>query len=184
MQVGDAQREIRQGYLGGFMGQLVSAMLWLASAAFATWASTAAGIWVLVLGGFFIFPLTRLGLALVGRKVAVPADNPLNGLAMQVAFTLPMTMPLVGAAALYRIEWFYPAFMIILGAHYLPFVFLYGMKMFAALSAILVTAGLTLALYVQLPLPAGGWFAGAMLLVFAILGKGITSREAAFAPAG
>lgn len=177
MQVGEAQRQIRRGYLGGFMGQLVSGVLWLASAALATWGSTTAGIWMLVAGGFFIFPLTRLGLLLIGRRVAVPAENPLNGLAMQIAFTLPMTMPLVGAAALYKVEWFYPAFMIVLGAHYLPFVFLYGMKMFAVLAAVLVSVGLTLALYVQLPLPAGGWFTGAALLVFAFLGKGITSRE-------
>lgn len=177
MHVADAQREIRQGYLGGFVGQLVSAVLWLASAAFATWNSQAAGMWFLVVGGFFIYPLTRAGLALLGRNAAVPTSNPLNGLAMQVAFTLPLTLPVVGGAALYRAEWFYPAFMIVLGAHYLPFVFLYGMRMFAVLAAALVTAGLTLALYVQLPFAAGGWITGALLAVFALLGRQLALRE-------
>lgn len=160
------------------MGQLVSASLWLGSAAFGTWGSPRAAILFLVAGGFFIFPLTRAGLALMGRKVVVPAANPLNGLAMQVAFTLPLSLPLVGAAALYRLDWFYPAFMIVLGAHYLPFVFLYGMRMFAVLCAALVTTGLVLALYVQMPFTAGAWFTGAVLLGFAYAGRWLTLREA------
>ncbi len=41
-----------------------------------------------------------------------------------MAFTLPLSLPVVGAAALYRLEWFYPAFMVVLGAHYLAFAFL------------------------------------------------------------
>lgn len=177
MQVADAQREVRQGYLGGFVGQLVSGVLWIASAALATWTTPRAAIVLLVAGGFFIFPLTRLGLALLGRRVPVAATNPLNGLAMQVAFTLPLTLPLVGAAALYRTDWFYPAFMIALGAHYLPFVFLYGMKMFAILSALLVSAGVTLALYVQAPFAAGAWITGAALLGFALAGRQLVLRE-------
>ena len=42
-----------------------------------------------------------------------------------------------GAAALHRPSWFFPACLVIVGAHYLPFVFLYGMCMwkFAALAA-------------------------------------------------
>ena len=34
------------------------------------------------------------------------------------------------AAALYETNWFYPAFMVIIGAHYLPFSHLYGMRLF------------------------------------------------------
>jgi len=50
----------------------------------------------------------------------------MNALAMQVAFVLPLSLPLVFAATAYRQNWFYPAFMIALGSHYLPFIFLYG----------------------------------------------------------
>ncbi len=177
MLVANAQREIRQGYLGGFVGQLVSAILWLGSAGLATWDSQAAGIRFLVVGGFFIYPLTRAGLALIKTGAKIPRENPLNGLAMQVAFTLPLVLPVVGAAALYRIEWFYPAFMIVLGAHYLPFVFLYGMRMFAVLAAGLVMLGLTLALYIEAPFATGGWITGVLLLVFAFLGRWTAVRE-------
>jgi hypothetical protein len=53
---------------------------------------------------------------------------------MQVAFVLPASMPLLVPVGLYRLNWFYPAMTILLGAHYLPFVFLYEMRMFAALA--------------------------------------------------
>ncbi|MHB8868089.1 MAG: DUF7010 family protein [Thermoleophilia bacterium] len=111
-----------------------------------------------LLGGFMgqlVFPPTKLGLKLMGHRSRVSPDNPLNALGMQSAFVLPLSLLLVGAAALYRIEWFYLAFMIVLGAHYLPFVTLYGMRMFYALAATLVGAGVVLALY--LPTSPCSW---------------------------
>jgi hypothetical protein len=97
---------------------------------------------------------------------------------MQVAFTLPLSLPVVGAAALYRLNWFFPAFMIILGAHYLPFVFLYGMRIFAVLCGLLVSAGLGLALYAPSPFALGAWVTGGVLLVFAFAGRRVALREA------
>lgn len=159
------------------MGQLVSGLLWLASAALATWGSPRSAIILIVVGGCFIFPLTRLGLTLIGHPVEITPGNPLNALGMQVAFTLPLSLPVVGAAALYRLDWFFPAFMIVLGAHYLPFVFLYGMKMFAALTALLVTAGIVLAVYLPLPFAAGAWITAGLLLTFAFAGRWVADRE-------
>jgi hypothetical protein len=167
--VEEAQRDMRIGMMGGFMGQLVSALLWLASAAFSTWVSPRSAIAVLVLVGFFIFPITKVGLRLVGHPKVSPG-NPLNGLGMQAAFVLPLCLPLVAAATLYRLEWFYPAFMIALGAHYLPFVTLYGMRMFFALTGILVGAGVVLAVYLTMPFSTGAWFTAGALVVFAVLG--------------
>jgi hypothetical protein len=43
---------------------------------------------------------------------------------MQVALVLPFSMPLLLPVGRYRLNWFYPATMILLGAHYIPFVFL------------------------------------------------------------
>ena len=99
MHVADAQRDVRSTFLGGFAGQLVSAALWFASAALGTWGTPRQAILMLVLGGFFIFPLTGLSLRVTGHGARLQRENPLNQLAMQVAFTLPLTLPLVGAAA-------------------------------------------------------------------------------------
>jgi hypothetical protein len=115
----------------------------------------------------------------MGRPAALPRAHPMNGLAMQVAFVLPLTLPIVGAAALYRLEWFYPAFMVALGAHYLPFVFLYGMWQYAVLAGALVLAGLTLALYLPGGFALGGWLTGALLLAFAFVGRSVARRHGA-----
>ena len=179
MHVLDAQREVRSVFLGGFMGQLVSGALWLASAALATWGTPRQAITVLVVGGFFIFPLTQLGLRLLGHRGALSRENPLQGLGMQVAFTLPLSLPVVGAATLYRLEWFYPAFMVVLGAHYLPFVFLYGMRMFSVLCAVLVSAGLWLGMRGPDTFAPGAWITGVILLTFAFLGRVLVAREGA-----
>ena len=71
MLVQDAQREVRTVFVGGFWGQLVSSIIWLASAGIATWVSPKAGIWTVVAGGFFIYPLTQLLLRLSGRRDSV-----------------------------------------------------------------------------------------------------------------
>lgn len=74
-------------------------------------------------------PVARSGTDRSGRASAGPpgAGNPLGPLGMQVAFIIPCSYPVIGAAVLHNVNWFYPAFMVIVGAHYLPFVFLYGM---------------------------------------------------------
>jgi hypothetical protein len=88
-------------------------------------------------------------------------------LAMQIAFTVPLVLPLAGAAALYRLGWFYPACMIIVGAHYLPFIFLYGMKTFAILAAALLGAGFAIGLKAPENVVLGGWIGGGILFVAA-----------------
>lgn len=169
--IAEAQKDVRRAFFGGFMGQLVSSLLWLVSAALATWSTPRLAITWLVVAGFFILPLTQAGLRMVGRTGRLRRDNPLGGLAMQVAFTLPLVLPVVGAAALYRLNWFYPAFMIVLGAHYLPFVFLYGMPMFYGLAGVLMAAGLLLALYLPGSFSTGAWLTGAILAIFAWVGR-------------
>jgi hypothetical protein len=177
MEIKQAQRDVRTTFLGGFAGQLISSVLWFLSAALATWASQAAGMAVLVLGGMLIFPLTQLTLRLMGQAGSLPSGHPMNGLGMQVAFTLPLTLPLVGAAAFYRLEWFYPAFMIALGAHYLPFIFLYGMWQFGVLTAVLWGGGFLLALYGPTHFSLGGWFTAGVLLIFALIGRQVVKGE-------
>lgn len=70
MNIVEAQREIRMRYVGGFYGQLVSGVIWPASAAVAVWASPAAAIWTLGIGGWFT-GVVLLVFAGIGRAVAV-----------------------------------------------------------------------------------------------------------------
>jgi hypothetical protein len=177
MTVLETQREMRIGLMGGFMGQLISGILWTISAAFATWAAPKSAIIFLIVSGFFIFPLTLLGLKFIRYPHKVPSSNSFNALGMQIAFIVPICLLLVGGTTLYKIEWFYPALMILLGAHYMPFITLYGMRMFGFLAGILIAAGVGLALYIPLPFYAGAWFTAGVLFVFAFLGRSQVKRE-------
>ena len=171
MLVEDAQLEVRTVFVGGFFGQLVSSAVWLMSAALALWVSPRAAISALVLGGFFIFPITQLLLHLSGRPASLGRDNPLGGLAMQIAFTLPLSMLLLIPVTAFRLNWFYPALMILLGAHYLPFTFLYGMRIFIPLCAILAGSGIAVALYLPRSFSLGAWIGGLTLFFFAWIGR-------------
>jgi hypothetical protein len=177
MKITQAQNDVRETFLGGFAGQLVSSLLWGASAAACTWQSLHLGELILVLGGFFIFPATQLLLRSMGHAYALPKGHPMNALGIQVAFTLPLTLPLVIVIAALRPAWFYPAFMIVLGAHYLPFVFLYGMWQFAGLCATLVASGVAIAMYLPKPLSLGAWLTAALLFVFAFVGRHVALRR-------
>ena len=178
MNITDAQRDIRSVFLGGFAGQLVASLVWLVSAALATWHSPKSAIIALVVGGMFIFPLTQLLLRLMGRPASLPKGHPMNALAMQIAFTLPLNLLLVAAATAYRLNWFYPAFMIAVGTHYLPFIFfLYGMPQFGVLAALPIGAGLMVGLYMPSVFSLGAWLTAAILLLFAFVGRNAALRE-------
>lgn len=177
MRIEEAQRDVRAAFAGGFMGQLVAGLLWLASACLAQGGASRAAVILLLVGGFFVFPLTLVGLRITGRPAGLPSGHPMNGLGMQVAFTLPLSLPVVGAAALQRPDWFYPAFTIVLGAHYLPFVFLYGMRAYAVLAALLVSSGLFLGLTGVGGFPTGAWLTAGILLVFSGVVRTLVGRE-------
>lgn len=136
---------------------------------------------VLVVLGIFIFPLTQLVLRMMSRPASLPKGHPMNALGMQVAFVLPLSLPLVFAATAYRENWFYPAFMIALGAHYLPFIFMYGMWQFGVLAAALLGSGMVVGLYFPSIFSLGGWLTAGMLLVFAFVGRSVAlSRSESF----
>jgi hypothetical protein len=76
---------------------------------------------------------------------------------MQVAFVLPFSMlPLVPVGH-YDLNLFFPALMVLLGAHYFPFATLYGMRMFLFLGGILIAAGVVIAHWFSGTFSLGAW---------------------------
>lgn len=176
MNISDAQRENRIRFHGGFYGQLVSGVLWLLSAGLAVTVGVKSAIIALVIGGFLIFPATESLVRLAGMKKLSEA-NTLRYLGMQVAFVLPFSMLLLVPVTQYRTNLFYPALMILLGAHYIPFVFLYGMRLFAFLAAILIGGGVGIAMYGAKTFSTGAWSTGLVLVLFAFLGRKQARRD-------
>lgn len=179
MQIDQAQQDVRLVYAGGFFGQLVSGVLWLTAAAVGTFSAPTAAIAILLLGGILIFPLTTLCLRLAGRPTSLPAGHPMAGLATQIAFTVPLGLLVALAVTGYRLDWFFPASMVIVGAHYLPFVFLYGMRLYAALAATLTLGGMGLALWGPGWFSLGAWITGVVLVTFAFLLRAQVRNEVA-----
>jgi hypothetical protein len=168
MEIKSAQMDVQTTFLRGTIGQAVSGMIWLASAILGTWADEQYAILLLVLAGMFIFPLTQLTLRLLGHPGGLPKGHPMNQLAVQVAFIVPFSLPVIGAVSLYNINWFYPAFMLIIGVHYMPFIYLYGMWEFALLSALLIGGGVAFGILVSDTFIIGGWYTAVVLLLFAV----------------
>lgn len=182
MDILEAQRDVRRVFRNGVVGSAISSVLWLSSAACATWVDTRTGILVLVVGGALIFPTLLAVLKLLGGPAGLPKGHPMNELGMQVALVAPLAMPAAGAAALCRLDWFYPAFMVVVGAHYLPFAFLYGMKEFAVLAYAMVGGGLMLGLYGPREFALGGWINGLALLALTVViaaTRGVGNKPAA-----
>jgi len=108
----------------------------------------------------------------------VSRDNSFHSLGMQVAFVLPFSMLLLVPVGHYDLNLFFPALMVLLGAHYFPFATLYGMRMFLFLGGILIAAGVVIAHWFSGTFSVGAWVAGLALFVFAWIGRSIATGEA------
>jgi hypothetical protein len=169
VEIADAQADVRRTYRGGSVGQAVSAAVWAAAGVVHVAVSPSAAIAALFLGGTVIFPVTSVLLRLLGGPASLPSGHPMAALGAQIAFTVPIGMLVAVALGLQDADLFFPAGMLVVGAHYLPFVHLYGDRFFAALAAVLVVAGYLVATSTDVDAPIGAWFTAAVLLVAAVV---------------
>jgi len=163
-----AQAEVREIYFAGSVGQAYTGVLWLVSAGLWTFVSQSAAIVVTLAGGFLIYPVTTVVCRILGSPGAIPSTNPLRQVGVAIPIVGPLMIPLVGAAALYDIRWFFPAFMIAIGAHYLPFAFLYGMREFWYIGGSMWAGGLVVGIWFPNLAVAGAWGTGLLLVLFSI----------------
>ena len=169
MEITQAQQDVRTVYRGGGVGALVSAVVWALAAAIGQWVEMDLAVVVLFVGGALIFPIGSLVLRLLGGPSTLPSGHPMIGLAMQVAFIVPIGVILAALVFLERPEWFFSFAACVVGAHYLPFMFLYGMKEYGVLAAVLVVLGLGLAFEPQGVTTAAWITAGVELAVSPLL---------------
>ena len=168
MDVEAAQRDVRRVYRGGFSGPLVSALIWAAASAVYQWGPAAAAMAVLFIGGMLIFPLSSLVLKAMKGPAFLPKGHPSIALAMQSAFTVPLGLLVAIALGTLAPSLFLPASLIIVGAHYLTFISLYGMRLYGVLAGVLVAVGAAAIFVVPELRGVSGWIGAAVLLVSAI----------------
>lgn len=157
----EAQADMRRAYLSGAPGVLVSGLVWLVAGGVAVLVSDRAAVIALLLGGAAIHPLAVVLTRLLGRSGKHSADNALGSLAAEGTFWLLAGCAIAYGMHVLRIEWFFPAMLLVIGGRYLTFHTLFGLRAYWVCGAVLCVAGLGLAL-ARAPAVTGA-FAGAFI---------------------
>lgn len=132
-----AQTEMRNNHMNGTTGIIVSGLIWLTSSFVASSYSSKQAVWALLVGGALIYPISIIFNKIIGVSGTQSKNNPLTNLAMEGTFYMLMCIPLAYGLSLQRIEWFFPAMLLIIGGRYLTFNTIYGNRLFWVLGGIL-----------------------------------------------
>jgi hypothetical protein len=162
------QSDMRVGYRSGGAGILASSAAWLCAGLVALNVSPERAIWTLFIGGMLIHPAGVLLCKLLGSPATHAKDNPLGSLAWGSTLWLIFSLPVAYGAALHRIEWFFPAMLLIIGGRYLLFSSLFGMRIYWALGLSLAAAAYLL--FRSAASPAVSAFVGAAIEAIFALG--------------
>ncbi len=157
----DDQRDMRVAYIGGAPGMLTSAIAWLAAGSVALMQTPERAVWALFIGGMLIHPVAVLVTKAMGRSGAHRTGNPLGALALATTAWMIFCLPLAYVVSLHRIEWFFPAMLLVIGGRYLTFATIFGSRVFLVCGAVLALAAYALA--ATKSSPAIGAFTGAAI---------------------
>ncbi|MGD9487400.1 MAG: hypothetical protein AB7W47_05225 [Calditrichaceae bacterium] len=125
----------------------------------------------------FIHPIATLCSRLL--KLPSPgASNRLSILNTWVALTIPLGLPLIFMATTSgHNNIFFPAFAVLVGAHWLPFAYIYSMISFLVVACILVLSGIFFGFVFIQSFSACGFFVGGIHLIFAAIQYFTVRRE-------
>ncbi len=169
----DAQQDMNDSYLGGSTGVFVSGLIWTISGFVPLYATNTGSMLTLFFGGMLIHPLSMLLSKSLNCSGQHQKDNPLAKLALETTILLFFGLFIAFTVARLNPEWFYPIMLLTIGARYLMFQTLYGMKAYWVLGASLMGMGMVGILYgATLPLSTfviGAFAGGFTELVFAVL---------------
>lgn len=173
----DQHAEYRRCHFGGAVYLVIEGVLWLISASLGAASQIPAAMLVLIVGGMFIHPMAVLG----SRVIKLPspaASNRLSILNTWMALTIPLGLPLVFMATKAGHDnIFFPAFAVLVGAHWLPFAYIYSMASFLVIAPLLVLAGIFFGFFSIYSFSACGYFAGGVHLFFAAIQYFAVRRE-------
>lgn len=163
----DYVTEIRQTYLAAVPHTLFTAFIWLKAGIIGDYGLYSSAIIFFIVGGTFIFIGGELLRKLMKAPQRISKENRLPQFFTLLAFTVPLSYPLIYLVTKNNPANFFPAFMILIGAHYLPFVFGYGLKTFGALSILLVGLGTYFGMFFPSSFSFPAYVTATLMLVFA-----------------
>lgn len=137
------QADMRAAYACGAPGALVSGLVWLAASAASPAFSVTVSIWVLLVGGIAIFPLSLLICRIVGVSGKHTTGNPLGCLAMEGTASLMVGIFISMATLFTGTALFFPVMLLVIGSRYLTFQTVYGLRHYWFAGAALCITGFT-----------------------------------------
>jgi hypothetical protein len=140
---------------------MVSACAWLVAAFVSIQQSPQRGVIALFVGGVLIHPVSKVVTKLLGRSARHAPGNPMAKLAMQTTVWLIACLPLAYVVSEYRINWFFPAMLLVIAGRYMVFSSIFGSSTFWACGSALIATAYVL--YATAAAPQTGALAGAAL---------------------
>jgi hypothetical protein len=166
--VNDAQEEMRSAYFAGAPGVLASATVWLVAGFVSLRISPRDAVWALFIGAMFIHPVAVLMTKAIGRSGKHAPGNPFGTLALASTFWLILSCPLAYIVSIFRIEWFFPAMLFVIGGRYLIFSTMFGTRIYWVCGLSLAAAGFALARIFASP-TLGAFTGSAIEAIFAAI---------------
>lgn len=162
MQLNEAHEDLRQAYVDGGPGTVISGLVWIAAAVAQARAGIGTGFAVLFFGGMLIFPLSLLVNRFWLRRPGESPENPFGRLVLES--TVAMIGGLFAAWLFLRHDpaLVMPLAALAVGAHYFAFRTAYGLFAFWGLGAVIVAMSVG-AIYGVLP------FAGSLVLAVGVV---------------
>jgi hypothetical protein len=172
----DFHKEIRNSFLGGFTILIVESIIWFLAALLGDLISFKIGILIIIFGGMFFYPLGLL-MQTILKRPKVKKENKINGLFTQIGLMIPLSFPLIFMLTKENVNLFFPALTIIIGIHYLPFVYAYKMNSYWALAALLVIGGSYFGFLLPENFEFCAYYTSAVLFIFSIINLFIVKNE-------
>jgi hypothetical protein len=166
--IAEHQADMRRAYIWGATGIVTSGVAWLVAGLVAHFVSPKHAVWTLFIGAAFIFPVSNVIDRLLGASGKHAATNPLGKLALEGTIFMLMCLPLAYVISIYRIDWFFPAVLMIIGGRYLTFGTIYGTRLYWLLGALFGMAA-WVSLILALPPHVSALIGAAIEIVFGVV---------------
>ncbi len=137
----NAQRDLRQAFVGGGPGLVISGLFWLAAGVVATSRGIGPAFVLLFLTGMLIFPLSALVCRFAFGRSPAAAGNPMGRIALESTIAMIAGLVIAWLILPLRPEWVFPIAAIAVGTHFFAFRSAYGDMSFWLLGALLTALG-------------------------------------------
>ena len=141
MTIDKAQLDLRQAFVGGGPGLVISGLFWLGAGLMATARGIGPAFVLLFVTGMLIFPLATLVCRFAFGRSPVAIGNPMGRIGLESTIAMIGGLVIAWLLLPLRPEWVFPIAAIAVGTHFFAFRTAYGDMGFWLLGALLTALG-------------------------------------------